>query len=63
MIRSNPTLFMRLDEVEAAWKWADTILESWAENSVPMKSYSAGSDGPSAAIQLIVRDGRSWHDE
>ncbi|MBU1642955.1 glucose-6-phosphate dehydrogenase [bacterium] len=63
VIRSNPTLFMRLDEVEAAWKWADVILESWAENSVPMKSYSAGSDGPSAAIQLIVRDGRSWHDE
>lgn len=63
VIRGNPTLFMRLDEVEAAWKWADTILEGWAENSVPMKSYSAGTDGPSASIQLIARDGRSWHDE
>lgn len=63
VIRSNPTLFMRLDEVEAAWKWADTILEGWAENVVPMKSYSAGSDGPSAAIALIERDGRSWYDE
>ncbi len=63
VVRSNPTLFMRLDEVEAAWKWADVILEGWAENMVPMKSYSAGSDGPSAAIALIERDGRSWHDE
>ena len=63
VIRSNPTLFMRLDEVEAAWKWADIILEGWAENMVPMKSYNAGSDGPSAAIALIERDGRSWHDE
>ena len=63
VIRSNPTLFMRLDEVEAAWKWADIILEGWAENIVPMKSYNAGSDGPSAAIALIERDGRSWHDE
>ncbi len=63
VIRSNPTLFMRLDEVEAAWKWADAILEGWAENSVPMKSYSAGTDGPSSAIALIERDGRSWHDE
>jgi glucose-6-phosphate 1-dehydrogenase len=63
VIRANPTLFMRLDEVEAAWKWADVILEGWAENSVPMKSYSAGTDGPSAAVQLIARDGRSWHDE
>ncbi|MEA1920230.1 MAG: glucose-6-phosphate dehydrogenase [Campylobacterota bacterium] len=63
VIRSNPTLFMRLDEVEAAWKWADTILEGWQDDFVPMKTYSAGNDGPSAAIQLIARDGRSWHDE
>lgn len=63
VIRANPTLFMRLDEVEAAWKWADVILEGWAENLIPMKSYSAGSDGPSAAVAMIERDGRSWHDE
>ncbi len=63
VIRSNPTLFMRLDEVEAAWKWADVILDAWAEDQVPMKSYSAGTDGPTAGIQLIARDGRSWHDE
>jgi glucose-6-phosphate 1-dehydrogenase len=63
VIRSNPTLFMRLDEVEAAWKWTDMILEGWAEDLVPMKSYSAGSDGPSAAVALIERDGRSWYDE
>jgi glucose-6-phosphate 1-dehydrogenase len=63
VIRSNPTLFMRLDEVEAAWKWADIILQGWAENVVPMKSYSAGTDGPTAAVELIARDGRSWHDE
>lgn len=63
VIRANPTLFMRLDEVEAAWKWADVILEAWAENQVPMKSYSAGTDGPTAGIQLIARDGRSWYDE
>jgi len=63
VIRSNPTLFMRLDEVEAAWKWADIILKGWSENIVPMKSYSAGTDGPTAAVELIARDGRSWHDE
>ncbi len=63
VIRANPTLFMRLDEVEAAWKWADVILKGWQEEVVAMKSYSAGTDGPSAAVQLIARDGRSWHDE
>lgn len=63
VIRANPTLFMRLDEVEAAWKWTDVILKGWADEYVSMKSYSAGTDGPSAAVQLIARDGRSWHDE
>lgn len=62
VIRSNPTLFMRLDEVEAAWKWADIILDGWKEDTVPMRSYSAGSDGPTAAVELVARDGRSWHE-
>lgn len=63
VIRCNPTLFMRLDEVEAAWTWTDEILKGWEENITPLKSYSAGTDGPSAAIQLIARDGRSWNDQ
>lgn len=62
-ICSNPTLFMRLDEVELAWKWADKIIEGWKNNITPMKRYSAGTDGPSAGIQLIAIDGRSWNDE
>lgn len=63
VIRANPTLFMRLDEVEAAWKWADPIIEAWENNLVPMKKYTAGTDGPTASIQLIAQDGRSWNDE
>jgi len=63
VIRDNPTLFMRLDEVEVAWKWADKIIEAWERNLSPMKKYTAGSDGPSASIELIAKDGRSWNDE
>lgn len=63
VIRANPTLFMRLDEVEAAWKWADPILEAWENNMVQMKRYTAGTDGPTASIQLVAQDGRSWHDD
>lgn len=63
VIRANPTLFMRLDEVEAAWKWADKIIEGWSENLTPMKTYTSGSSGPSAAVQLVAQDGRSWNDE
>lgn len=63
VIRGNPTLFMRLDEVEAAWKWSDIVLKGWEENIVQMKHYAAGTDGPSAAIAMIERDGRSWYEE
>lgn len=62
VIRSNPTHFMRLDEVEAAWRWVDDIVKAWKEDLVPMKSYTAGTEGPTAAIAMIERDGRSWHE-
>jgi len=36
VIRGDQTLFMRGDEVEAAWKWTDPIIEAWeARNDVP----------------------------
>jgi glucose-6-phosphate 1-dehydrogenase len=63
VIQSNNTLFMRLDEVEHAWKWVDGILEAWEQNLVPMKQYPAGTNGPSSSIELIVKDGRSWHED
>lgn len=63
IIRGNPTLFMRLDEVELAWKWTEKIIHGWEDNLTAMKSYSAGSDGPTASVQLIAQDGRSWYDE
>ena len=63
VVRGNPTLFMRRDEVEAAWKWIDPIKAAWAASEEGPKPYTAGSWGPSAAVALIERDGRSWHDE
>ena len=63
VMRNNPTLFMRRDEVEAAWIWADKILEGWKTQGIKPKSYIAGTDGPSASIALIERDGRSWYEK
>ncbi|WP_207461467.1 glucose-6-phosphate dehydrogenase [Azospirillum sp. SYSU D00513] len=63
VVRGNPTLFMRRDEVEAAWRWCEPILDGWEEYSVKPKPYMAGSWGPSAAVAMIERDGRSWHDD
>ena len=63
VVRGNPTLFMRRDEVEAAWAWIEPIIEAWRERGEPPKPYTAGSWGPSAAIALIERDGRTWHED
>ncbi|MEO9864283.1 MAG: glucose-6-phosphate dehydrogenase [Yoonia sp.] len=62
VIRGNQTLFMRGDEVEAAWSWTDPIIAGWeARNDVP-KTYDAGSSGPDDALMLLHRDGRKWRD-
>ena len=62
VVRGNQTLFMRRDEVEAAWKWIDPILQGWEENRQEPQAYTAGTWGPSGSIALIERDGRTWHE-
>jgi glucose-6-phosphate 1-dehydrogenase len=62
VVRGNQTLFMRRDEVEAAWAWIDPILDAWSHAAEPPKPYTSGTWGPSAAIALIERDGRTWAD-
>ncbi|MGA1760391.1 MAG: glucose-6-phosphate dehydrogenase [Paracoccaceae bacterium] len=62
VIRGNQTLFMRGDEVEAAWAWTDPIIQGWeARHDVP-KTYESGSMGPDDALALMHRDGRKWRD-
>jgi glucose-6-phosphate 1-dehydrogenase len=63
VVRGNATLFMRRDEVEAAWRWIEPILEGWAATGEAPKPYIAGSWGPAAAIALIERDGRTWFED
>ena len=63
VLRGQLTLFMRGDELEAAWEWVEPILEYWEEDdSVPIP-YSAGTWGPAAASALIGRDGLQWREE
>jgi glucose-6-phosphate 1-dehydrogenase len=63
VIRGDQTLFMRRDELEAAWAWIDPIVAAWQASGEAPRPYPAGSWGPSAAIALIERDGRTWHEE
>lgn len=60
VMRSNSTLFMRADQLEAAWRWVDGIMQGWAETGSRPVGYTAGSWGPSASAALIARDGRQW---
>ncbi|WP_375631534.1 glucose-6-phosphate dehydrogenase [Bartonella sp. AA74HLJMH] len=61
VIRGDQTLFMRRDEVEAAWRWIDPIIEGWEAIQQPVHSYNAGSWGPSASMSLMERDRRIWN--
>jgi glucose-6-phosphate 1-dehydrogenase len=62
VIRGNQTLFMRGDEVEAAWAWTDPVIAGWdARGHVP-SPYEQGSSGPEDALMLLHRDGRRWRD-
>jgi glucose-6-phosphate 1-dehydrogenase len=63
VVRGNATLFMRRDEVEAAWEWTESILDAWKNSGERPKLYTAGTWGPSEAIAMIVRDNRTWFDE
>ena len=60
-MQGDATLFMRADQVEAAWSVVTPILEDW-EAVLPddFPNYLAGTWGPEEAQILIARDGRSW---
>ena len=63
VIRGNATLFMRRDEVEAAWKWIDPIRDAWSRAAEGPRPYIAGTWGPAQAIALVERDGRTWNED
>ncbi|HDR9488260.1 TPA: glucose-6-phosphate dehydrogenase [Burkholderia aenigmatica] len=52
VIRGRLTLFMRGDELDAAWRWIDPIIQAWQVQDRP-EPYSAGSEGPEAALAML----------
>jgi glucose-6-phosphate 1-dehydrogenase len=61
VMNNDPTLFMRADQVEAAWQLLMPILEVWAiSNPRNFPNYPAGSWGPKAADELLTRKGHAW---
>ncbi len=60
----DQTLFIRSDEVEAAWKFITPIHQGWAKLPPPQfPNYRAGSWGPDASDEWLAQEGRKWHNQ
>jgi glucose-6-phosphate 1-dehydrogenase len=60
VMKNDATLFMRADQVEAAWQWLMPVLGVWAEAPPSdFPNYAAGSWGPEEAQRLLAQ-GHSW---
>ena len=61
VINNDATLFMRADQVEAAWRLLMPVLDVWSAsppNDFP--NYAGGTWGPDATQGLLVQQGHSW---
>jgi glucose-6-phosphate 1-dehydrogenase len=60
-LRGDATLFMRSDELEAAWEFVTPILDAWhASVPPPIANYAAGTWGPPEADLLIDERFGDW---
>ena len=60
VMQGDPSLFLRIDEVEAAWRVVDPILKVWAMERDFINGYQAGSWGPRGTYRLFDRDDQFW---
>lgn len=60
VLRNDSTLFMRADELEAAWKFVTPVLDGWETSANEPEPYAAGTWGPAAADALLNKTGRHW---
>jgi glucose-6-phosphate 1-dehydrogenase len=63
VVRGRLALFVRRDELEAAWSWLEPIMAGWRDLNEAPRPYTAGTWGPAASSALIGRDGCSWLEE
>ncbi len=60
-LRGDATLFNRRDSVDRAWELIQPVLQIW-EATPGIHLYEDGDTGPSAADEMMGREGHSWHD-
>ena len=62
-LRGDATLFMRADQVEAAWRVVQPVLDAWgAAPPADFENYAAGTWGPAAADRLLAAQGHAWYE-
>jgi glucose-6-phosphate 1-dehydrogenase len=60
-MKNDVTLFMRADQVEAAWEIFNPVLERWSQTPPSdFPNYDAGTWGPSTANWLLAQQGHNW---
>ena len=52
-LHGNHALFVRNDEVEAAWAWIDSVVDGWKRGDSPLQYYPAGTWGPREAAAYL----------
>ncbi len=60
VLRGDSTLFMRSDELDAAWQFVTPVLNHWANDQITPQNYPAGTWGPKAADHLLWTSGHRW---
>lgn len=60
VLRGDSTLFMRSDELEAAWQFVTPVLDHWENKAVTPEPYRCGTWGPRVADELLTNDSRAW---
>jgi glucose-6-phosphate 1-dehydrogenase len=60
-IENSGTLFVRRDEVDAAWRWVDALQAGWQQAGMRPEPYPAGTWGPGSAAMLAERREHAWH--
>ncbi|MCE5182585.1 MAG: glucose-6-phosphate dehydrogenase [Betaproteobacteria bacterium] len=56
----DQSLFLRIDEVESAWRVVDPVLKVWSMERDFINGYQAGSWGPRGTYRLFDRDDQFW---
>ncbi|TXT25251.1 MAG: glucose-6-phosphate 1-dehydrogenase [Gallionellaceae bacterium] len=60
VMQGDHSLFLRIDEVETAWRVVDPVLKVWSMERDFINGYQAGSWGPRGTYRLFDRDDQFW---